>query len=600
MKTCIGWDIGGVNLKAVALGADGRIVGLERPFEIWREPDALSARLADLGTELGGAPLHAVTMTAELADCFATKRQGVAAVVNAVVRAFQGARIRVFGARGFVAPERAKQRHLDVAGANWCAAAAWLADEIPEGGILLDVGSTTTDVVPFRGGRVHARGLTDPERLLAGELVYTGALRTPVAAILSSAPLGDRECPVAAEHFAIAADAHLWLGALAPCDYTCLTPDGGEATREGAASRLVRMVCADREMLAEGEVTAIARRVADRQVASIAEALARVAARLRSGRAGIGDVPRVFTAGSGGWLGEAAARHVGMPVEPLVFRIGEVARRLPAYAVARLATRPEGDEGRAWLAERLETATFPVLVVKVGGSLAREPGALPRVLQALAATRPQPLVVPGGGPLANAVRRVHVGGGLSEATAHRMALLALDQCAFWMAELAAAAGPVEVVRSPEEIARTVAAGALPVLAPADWLAREDALPASWDVTSDSIAAWVAGRIGARRLLLLKSFAFRASQVDAADLGDTADAFFPRALPPLVECRLVDGREPAQVLAALAGEPGAGTVLVSTARAAVTGDLTPEWAAGDRADHGRGRLERVSPAGRGGA
>jgi probable H4MPT-linked C1 transfer pathway protein len=562
MNRCIGWDVGGVNLKAVAIDEAWRATTLESAFEIWREPRSLGTRLAGIGARLGPAPLHALTMTAELADCFATKREGVSSVVDAVVGAFPEAGVRVFGTGGFVPPERARLRALDIAAANWCAAAAFLAEELSGAGILLDTGSTTTDVIPFLGGRVAARGRTDLERLLAGELVYTGALRTPLAAILSTAPVGDRECPVAAEHFAIAADAHLWLGTLEPDDYTCPTPDAGAATREAAGSRLARVVCEDRASLGDAAVTVIARRVADLQVAAIADALARVAAALRSLSAEAASTLRVFTAGSGAWLAEAAAARVGIPFEPLTDRLGKVARVLPAYAVARLALQDVSGRSRVWLADRTGSLRLPSRVVKVGGSLARDPDVLSSALRALAGARPFPLVVPGGGPLADAVRRLHAGGGVSQATAHRMALLALDQSALWMAEVASSCAGSTVVRSPEEIARATEVGLLPILAPAAWLAKEDALPASWEVTSDSIAAWVAGRIGACRLLLLKSFAFRSSRIEAEELGDAVDPYFARALSPAVECRLVDGREPGSIVGALAGEEGAGTIIGS--------------------------------------
>ena len=340
MNACVGWDVGGVNLKAVALSADGGARPLVRPYEIWRAPAALESQLVEMSAELGGAPLHAVTMTAELSDCFATKREGVAAVLDAAVRAFPEGRVRVFGAGGFVTPALAKREPLVVAGANWLASAVWLARELPAGGILLDVGSTTADVIPFGAGRVLARGSTDSARLLEGELVYTGTLRTPLGALLETAPLSGRECPVAAEHFAIVADAHLWLGAIEPAAYTCPTPDGRERTREGAAARIARMVCADRETLTDDDVTAIARRVADIQVKRIARALARVAERLatepETGVQPVESPPRVFTAGSGDWLAEAAARRAGLPAEPLGDRLGPVARLLPAWAVASI------------------------------------------------------------------------------------------------------------------------------------------------------------------------------------------------------------------------------------------------------------------------
>lgn len=195
-------------------------------------------------------------------------------------------------------------------------------------------------------------------------------------------------------------------------------------------------------------------------------------------------------------------------------------------------------------------------------------------MKALAALDPAPLVVPGGGPLADAVRALDAGGGLSPATAHRMGVLALDQAALWLAELTGRAGgisgtvsrraadsPARVVRFLEEIAGARSEGRLPVLAPARWLERDDPLPASWEVTSDSIAAWVTGRLKARRLFLLKSFRFARAEIAADELEDAVDAFFLRALPAGVECRFLDGRQPAEVVAALNDENAGGTLLL---------------------------------------
>ncbi|HEY7529204.1 MAG TPA: hypothetical protein VIC56_00850 [Gemmatimonadota bacterium] len=207
-------------------------------------------------------------------------------------------------------------------------------------------------------------------------------------------------------------------------------------------------------------------------------------------------------------------------------------------------------------------------VVKVGGSVSRDPQRLREVLRALAAIDPLPLVVPGGGALADAVRALHAGGGPSEETAHRMALLALDAMALWMAEAGGESGgadgsspgvgprtrPPRVVRDPHEAGAALLAGRLPVLAPATWLERESELPASWRVTSDSIAAWVAGRLGARRLLLVKSFTWASPEAGLGELGDVVDDAFADVLPAGVECLLVEGRTDA-VTAALAGAGG---------------------------------------------
>jgi hypothetical protein len=196
--------------------------------------------------------------------------------------------------------------------------------------LLVDIGSTTTDVIPVIGGRVTALGRTDPERLLAGELVYTGVLRTNVAAIVRRVPLRGGECPVASELFAVSGDVHVLLGSLAPDDYTCPTPDGRPPTPEFAGERLARVVCADGEMLGTGEVRAIAAAVAEAQVEEIAAALARVSRRLAR------PVP-VITTGLGAFLARRAAERAGMPVKDLAdvleVEVGTVA---PAVAVAWL------------------------------------------------------------------------------------------------------------------------------------------------------------------------------------------------------------------------------------------------------------------------
>jgi aspartokinase-like uncharacterized kinase len=209
---------------------------------------------------------------------------------------------------------------------------------------------------------------------------------------------------------------------------------------------------------------------------------------------------------------------------------------------------------------RLPPGHLPGTIVKVGGSLTRDGGVLEQIMRVLSNQDVPLVVVPGGGVLADAVRALFLKGGLSMETAHRMAVLALDQTALWLAELARGRRPGQVVRSPQEIAEASTSGRLPVIAPAEWLEREYPLPASWEVTSDSIAAWLAGRIGAGRLVLVKSFAFVKPVMRADELEDEVDAFFLRALAPGVECRFLDGSEPARLAAALADGSHAGTLL----------------------------------------
>ncbi len=221
-----------------------------------------------------------------------------------------------------------------MAAANWMASATLLADSYRDA-LLVDVGSTTTDIIPIVGGRVVAKGRTDTARLRSGELVYTGALRTPVCAIVRSVPVGGRRCRVAAEHFAIAADAHLWLGRIDADGYTCETPDGRGRLREEAGARLARVVCADLETLGPDDVTAIAEHVWRAQVRQIVAGIRQVLRRLGA------SAPRVaLLAGSGAFLGRAAAAAAELTPRPLEGSFGaRGARALPAVAVARLLAR---------------------------------------------------------------------------------------------------------------------------------------------------------------------------------------------------------------------------------------------------------------------
>src|SRR5262249_21797550 len=155
--------------------------------------------------------------------CYASKREGVASVLDAFEAAFPAESLHVFGVDArFRSVAQARRRPLRVAAANWMASATLVA-ETERDVLFVDGGSTTTDIIPIVAGRVVARGKTDPARLRSGELVYTGALRTPVAAIVRSLPWRGRRCRVAAELFAIAADAHSWLGHIDASGYTCET-----------------------------------------------------------------------------------------------------------------------------------------------------------------------------------------------------------------------------------------------------------------------------------------------------------------------------------------------------------------------------------------
>jgi probable H4MPT-linked C1 transfer pathway protein len=251
--------------------------------------------------------------------------------------------VHVYGTDGrFRSPDRARAEPIAVAASNWHASASLAAREHPDA-ILVDVGSTTTDVIPIVDGAVVARGRTDPERLAHGELLYLGALRTPVEAIVQEVPLRGEMAGVSAEGFALAGDVHLWRGDLDPAAYTASTPDGRPATREYAGERLARVVCADREMLRDTDIDAIAAHVAAAQIARIGDAITRVRTRHSA-------LATAIVTGSGDFLAHAAAERSGMQVSCIEVR------------ASRLESRHEGVEGPS-LESRMSMHEFSAFAV---------------------------------------------------------------------------------------------------------------------------------------------------------------------------------------------------------------------------------------------
>ncbi len=156
-------------------------------------------------------------MSGELADCFESKMEGISFIVNAVRNAFRSARF--YGTDG----EFHDQRRTSVAAANWLASADYLREEYPDA-VLLDIGSTTADIIPL-ASFASMKGLTDLRRLQKGYLIYTGMLRGNIATLLQSVTLDEVLTPVSSEYFAISADAHLVLGHITSAQYSCDTPE---------------------------------------------------------------------------------------------------------------------------------------------------------------------------------------------------------------------------------------------------------------------------------------------------------------------------------------------------------------------------------------
>ncbi len=245
MSSIIGWDVGGAHLKA-ALVRDGSVVGvIQVPCELWRGIDRLETALDAATATLGSAARHAVTTTGELVDCFPNRIEGVDRIVTAMARRLGGQRLAFYaGPRGFVTAEREITFAEDIASANWHAAAALVASRIADA-LLVDFGSTTTDIVPILAGSVVARGFNDHDRLVAGELVYMGLTRTPVAAVSDRVPFRGRWSTMMNEYFATMADVWRALDILPPDLDQHATADNRPKDRAASMARLARMVGLD-------------------------------------------------------------------------------------------------------------------------------------------------------------------------------------------------------------------------------------------------------------------------------------------------------------------------------------------------------------------
>jgi probable H4MPT-linked C1 transfer pathway protein len=285
----LGLDIGGVNTKATFIKTKDDTVKELRTsmeyFPIWKKGkeqlpkvlEKLRKTLVD-STALDGV---GVTITAELSDVYWTKKEGVHHVLDCVNQVFDDVPTFVLDVETKLLPVKdARREPLKVASANW-AATGWMISQLIKNCIVVDVGSTTTSIIPVINGKIAAEGRTDLEKLQNGELVYSGALRTNVAAIVNGIPVRGMIARVSSELFAQSGDVHLLLDNIKEEEYTAETCDGRGKTRREAMVRLARVVCADIDMLNEQEITAMAKFVYDRQVKQITGGLKQVYERIK-------------------------------------------------------------------------------------------------------------------------------------------------------------------------------------------------------------------------------------------------------------------------------------------------------------------------------
>jgi len=338
----IGWDIGGAHLKAALIFADGRIgTALQLPCPLWQGLDRLTTSVDEASRLLGPTPRrHAITMTGELADLFGSRAEGVMKILEVMTEKLRGQHIQVFaGADGFVDPARA-HRHLPaIASANWRATAELVATCLTDA-LLLDIGSTTTDLVPVVAGRIAAQGNDDAGRLRREELLYLGVVRTPLLALGQKWLLEGSITGICNEFFATTADVYRLTSDLPEdCDQHPAA-DGGAKTRLASARRIARMVGRDLDSASLETWTDLAGWLKATHVEIVRGAVVRT-----TSRAGIVANAPIVGAGSGAFLARQIAVAEGRPYISFADILGPhqnpmaVSTCAPAAAVGCLALR---------------------------------------------------------------------------------------------------------------------------------------------------------------------------------------------------------------------------------------------------------------------
>jgi len=338
---------------------------------MWQEWQSLAVSVAKLLNECPAFVGVAVTMTGELADCFATRAEGVAVILEQLTSILPASMVSIYCVDGtWKTVAQSARDPWSVAASNWHGLARFAIRFVGARSCLLfDTGSTTTDLIPIGDGQILTDARTDSQRLQSGALVYTGIERSNVAGVVSEVSLYGTSCPVMNEQFATMRDVYLWLRELEDEPECRDTADGKPATREAARYRLARIVGEDGSTLADTDIDRMAEQIAATQTKLVAKAFTKVAAscskKTSSAEKKKKPVARAVTklessshpfecvaiSGHGDFLIEAALAVCGWDGERIRLKelLGDdLSRCAPAYAIATLASeelsecRPNG------------------------------------------------------------------------------------------------------------------------------------------------------------------------------------------------------------------------------------------------------------------
>lgn len=346
MTIVLGLDIGGANTKFAVLDySEGQVSFLAAEseyFPLWKKlaqfPDYLTSIKEKIEHKYGLIDHTTFVTTAELADCFQTKKEGIETISAIVENIFtkNDQTPLMYDVNGeFLSTTKTVEKWLEVSATNWVASGNFLGKDYPNA-IMLDIGSTTTDIIPIFNGKVVAKGKNDFERLANQELVYSGTLRTTIPAIVHEIKLRNQIVPISSELFATSGDVYLVLDMISESEFAVDTANGRPPTKENARARLARIVCADHNQLSTNEIVLIAKQIKEKQFNFLSAALNSVIKRYHTNYK---LNPEIILIGSGSeTIGIALLRENGIYEQILINEIfsTSVSTAFSAYAIANL------------------------------------------------------------------------------------------------------------------------------------------------------------------------------------------------------------------------------------------------------------------------
>ncbi len=333
-----GWDIGGAHLKVARCDDRGNNVEvIQLPCPLWQGIEHLAGAIEAVLSKFNSQhDLTAITMTGELVDIFTDRQTGVAEILNCVTKYIKPENMHVYGAQaGWLDIKQAKQQWEMVASRNWQASAS-IAASHQYNGVFIDIGSTTCDIITLIKGKEAPRGFSDLGRQASRELLYTGAIRTPLISLCQNAPFKGESVSLAAEVFATTGDCWVLLDQLYPKSIQDSSADNKPWDPQYCANRIAHLLGTDAIQTQLLPWQQLAQWFAQQQCHLIINAILHVT----SSHSLPADAP-IIGAGIGRFIAKICAQQLNRPYQDfhdlIAIPSANASDHAPAVAVALLA-----------------------------------------------------------------------------------------------------------------------------------------------------------------------------------------------------------------------------------------------------------------------